>query len=90
MEITLSEKQEQEFSNYVTGLLNTAIENAERKANLNSPFLKGKRAAAKYLGVSTQTLTKMMSSGLECHYIEGLENVVFFDKREISKFIKQQ
>ncbi|KRM67743.1 hypothetical protein FD06_GL000462 [Apilactobacillus ozensis DSM 23829 = JCM 17196] len=89
MEFKLPPAQETAFYNYVQELMHQAILNAEDKVNLNTPWLKGKKQAAKWLGISPQSLAKLMAQGLPVHYLDDME-VVFFNKQEINKYLLAQ
>lgn len=90
MDVKLPEEQEQQLYNSIQGLLQKAVEETERKTAISSPWLKGKKAVCKYLGISDQTLGKLIKAGLPVHFVDGLESVHFFYKPEITEFLKAQ
>ncbi|MCK8606986.1 MULTISPECIES: hypothetical protein [Apilactobacillus] len=89
MEFQLPKEQETAFYTYVHELIQQAAKQAENKSNLNTPWLKGKKQAAKWLGISPQSLAKLMEHGLPVHYLDDME-VVFFNKHEINQYLLAQ
>lgn len=89
MKIQLPKEQENEFYSYISDVLNKAVENVEKNAHINSPWLKGKSATVKWLGISPQSLNKLMSRGLPVHYLDDMD-VSFFNKSEITKYLLEQ
>ncbi|GAA6237264.1 hypothetical protein [Apilactobacillus micheneri] len=89
MEVQLPKEQEDALYSYLHDVLTKAVANVESKANLNTPWLKGKKQAAKWLGISPQSLTKLMNMGLPVHYLDDMD-VSFFNKQEITKYLLEQ
>lgn len=89
MQIQLPKEQEAEFYSYISDVLNKAVANVEKNAHINSPWLKGKVSTAKWLGISPQSLNKLMSRGLPVHYLDDMD-VSFFNKSEITKYLLEQ
>ena len=83
LEVVLTQKANAELKEQVYNIMFNAIETARHDSNLDKPFLK-KGAAAKWLGVDSKTLTKMVAEGLPCHLTAGVQ---LFSKKEIENFV---
>lgn len=83
LEVTLTEKADNELTEHVFTVVSDAIEKARRDSGLDKPFLK-KGAMAKWVGIDSKTLTKMIADGLPCHLVAGVQ---LFSKKEVEEFI---
>lgn len=84
MEIKLDESQEQAILDHVNNVINKAIINV--KDIKDNPWIRGKSEMCRWLSVSTQTLNKLMVSGMPVHYIDDID-ITFFNKEEVTMFM---
>lgn len=64
--------------------LNDLLDKVEKSQS--TPWIKGKANAAKWLGVSPNTLQKMMENGLPVHFVANVE-AYFFNKNEVTEYL---
>lgn len=89
MLVQLSKDQATEIYHSINGILNKAIDDAKKEAGIDNPWIKGKLAASKWLGVSRNSLDKLMKYGLPVHFIEDMD-ICFFNKQEITKYLLEK
>lgn len=86
IQVMLSEEQSAELKKYIFQITMESIEQAQRNAGLDKPFLKQKYMA-EYLGISVNTLKDWQRKGLPTIVVDG---VVMYSKEEVSKWLLQQ
>ena len=89
MQVQLPQEQEIALYDYVSNVLNKAVEDVQQKAGFDNPWIKGKKKAAEWLGTSPQTLNKLMQRGMPVHYLDDMD-VAFFYKNEITEYLLKQ
>lgn len=83
VQVLLSEEQSTELKKYIFELTRESIEQAQKNAGLDKPFLKQKYMA-EWLGISRNTLMKLEIEGLPSITLDGLK---LYSKEEVSKWI---
>lgn len=83
MQVYLSEEQSIELKKYIFELTRESIEQAQKNAGLDKPFLKQNRMSD-FLGISVNTLKKLEDEGLPSITLDGLK---LYSKEEVSKWI---
>lgn len=84
VQVTLSPEYDEALRKQVFSTIKDAVTDARQKTGIDSPWLPSKNAAAKWLGVSVNTLSDLMREGLPCHIVH---NKYYFEKTEITKYI---
>ncbi len=80
----LNQKGEHDMDSATLEKLNATLDRLE-KLNDN-PWVKGKVAFSKWLGVSYATLDKMMKDGLPVHFVGDID-AYFFNKNEVNEYL---
>ena len=81
MEIKLDEKQENELTTYITGIVKSAVKSATKVQE--KPFL-NRKETAKYFGVADSTIRYWVSLGMPVVVIEGRK---LYSKKSITEWL---
>ena len=84
LEISFAPEQEKIIKEYLHGLLVDVLKQLEEERGANNKYL-NKKSLCQYLGLSNNTVDKLIASGLPRHNIDG---VVFYDKTQIDQWLK--
>lgn len=82
MEFVLDEKQQQEMKNYVFNLIKTSISNATDNVR---PYL-NRKDAAKFFGVSENTISNWAKQGCPVCVVNGMK---LYGKKSITQWLKE-
>lgn len=66
--------------------LNEAVDSVRHEAYLQTPFVAGKRNAAKFLGIGTSTLDTLIANGLPCKLLPEV-NKYIFNKADVTRWV---
>lgn len=84
-QIVLDEQQRKELSNDIYTTVKDAIRQAREEEQCAKPYL-NKKEMAKWLGVSTDTIYKLIKRGLPVTKIDGMQLI---GKEAMINFLKQ-
>lgn len=84
--VQLPEEASEQLRTEIVALLNEAVAHVKGTKNTGD-WLRGKSAVAKYLGCSSETVSKMVVNGLAAHIIPEAPNIYFFNRHEVDEYI---
>lgn len=86
LEVVLPPEYDQKLRQQVMATINEAVKSARQQTYIDSPWLPSKAAAAKYLGMSNNTLTTLIKAGLPVHFLPDVAKYTF-NKHEINEWL---
>ncbi|KRK48134.1 hypothetical protein [Secundilactobacillus kimchicus] len=85
--VQLPQEASDQLKLQMVALLKEAVISVQGKAKESGEWLRGKSAVARYLGCSSETVSKMVLNGLNPHMIPEAPNIYFFNRREVDEYI---
>lgn len=85
--VQLPDEASDQLKLQMVALLNEAVANVKGKSTETGEWLRGKSAVARYLGCSSETVSKMVINGLAVHLIPEAPNIYFFNRHEVDAYI---
>ncbi len=86
VKVLLPEEYTRALKQQLEDTLNEAVESVRHDAYLATPFVAGKRNAAKFLGIGTSTLDTLIANGLPYKLLPEV-NKYIFNKADVTRWV---